>query len=156
MILKQLRIKKGLTQKACAEILGVSLRTYIRYEQEESKRDTIQYRYMIAELEKYGIIDENRGVLTIEAIKNACAEVLQNFEVNYCYLFGSYAKGKANEKSDVDLLISTQITGLEFYEMVELLREKLCKKVDVLHQSQLNNNLELTNEILKDGIKIYG
>ena len=156
MTLKQLRIKKGLSQKTCAEMLGVSLRTYIRYEQEKNKQSTIKYHYMFAELEKYGIIDEQHGILTIDAIKNKCTEVFKNYEINYCYLFGSYAKGKANEKSDVDLLISTQITGLEFYEMVELLREKLCKKVDVLHQSHLNNNIELTNEILKDGIKIYG
>ena len=45
---------------------------------------------------------------------------------------------------------------LHFFEMVETLREKLCKKVDALHQTQLKNNIELTNEILKDGVKIYG
>jgi len=40
--------------------------------------------------------------------------------------------------------------------MVEELRTVLCKKVDVLDTKQLMNNLELTEEILKDGIKIYG
>ena len=36
------------------------------------------------------------------------------------------------------------------------LREGLKKKVDVLDQKQIVNNFELVNEILKDGIKIYG
>ena len=30
------------------------------------------------------------------------------------------------------------------------------KKVDVLDMNQLKENLELTEEILKDGVKIYG
>ena len=70
-------------------------------------------------------------------------------DVNFCYLFGSYAKAKPT--SDVDLLISANVKGL-----VEEIRLKLNKKVDVLDINQLNNNIELTEEILKDGIKIYG
>ena len=73
-----------------------------------------------------------------------------------CYLFGSYAKGRATERSDVDLLVFTETTGLRFFELVEVLRESLKKKVDVLDQSQLKGNDVLVSEILKDGIKIYG
>ena len=156
MTLKELRIEKGLTQLACAHVLGVSHRTYIRYEADESKKNTLKYRYMIKELEAYGVVDEAHGILTLEQIKKICADVFECYEIEYCYLFGSYAKGKATETSDVDLLIATPINGLVFFEMVEILREKLCKKVDALHQTQLKNNVELTNEILKDGIKIYG
>jgi hypothetical protein len=39
---------------------------------------------------------------------------------------------------------------------VEEIRTALHKKVDVLDIHQLKDNLELTQEILKDGIKIYG
>lgn len=94
--------------------------------------------------------------MTLEKIKKVCGDVFKDYEVTYCYLFGSYAKGKATEKSDVDLLISTEITGIRFFELVEVLREKLKKKVDVLNQLQIRDNYELINEILKDGIKIYG
>ena len=45
---------------------------------------------------------------------------------------------------------------MKFYELVETLRENLKKKVDLLDTKQLNNNPALLNEILKDGIKIYG
>ena len=76
--------------------------------------------------------------------------------VEYCYLFGSYAKGKATPLSDVDLLISSGITGLKFFGMVEELRERLGKKVDVIEKKQLENNFELAQEILKDGVRIYG
>lgn len=40
--------------------------------------------------------------------------------------------------------------------MVEELRNKLHKKVDALDVNQLNNNLDLIQEVLKDGVKIYG
>lgn len=76
--------------------------------------------------------------------------------MKYCYLFGSYAKGKATEKSDIDLLVSMPINGMKFFELVELLREKLKKRIDLLDVSQLDKNLIHTQEFLEDGIKIYG
>lgn len=77
-------------------------------------------------------------------------------EVSFCYLFGSYVKGTAIPTSDVDLLISANIKGLKFYGLVEEIRIALHKKVDVLDMNQLKENIELTEEIFKDGIKIYG
>ena len=58
--------------------------------------------------------------------------------------------------SDVDLLISANLKGLKFYGLVEEIRTTLHKKVDVLDVNQLKDNIELMNEILKDGVKIYG
>ncbi len=82
--------------------------------------------------------------------------ILSEYDVDYCYLFGSYAKGKASGSSDVDLLISAKVTGLKYYELVERLREALHKKVDVLDTKQLLKNEELLNEVLKEGVRIYG
>jgi len=53
-------------------------------------------------------------------------------------------------------LLSSSITGMKFYGIVEELREQLKKKVEVITVSSLEGNVELLNEILKDGIKIYG
>lgn len=76
--------------------------------------------------------------------------------MEYVYLFGSYAKEKATESSDIDLLVSTSITGMEFFGLIEELRQALKKKVEVITLSSLEDNQELLHEILKDGIKIYG
>jgi len=156
MTIRQLRNEKGLTQKKCAEFLNIPLRTYERYEASEPLIDKLKYRYIIDRLSGYGFVDEEHGVLTIEQIKQICAEVLSGYPAEFCYLFGSYAKGKATETSDVDLLISLPVNGLMFYELVEELREKLKKKVDLLDVTQLTNNVELIREILKDGVKIVG
>ena len=156
MMLKELRKTKKLTQAECAAYLGVPLRTYQNYETDASKENTIKYAFMLQKLEEYGFVDETHGILTGDQIKEHCAAVFQNYDVEYCYLFGSYAKGKATEVSDVDLLISTTVSGMKFFDLVEMLRERMKKKVDVLKLEQLNNNADLLNEILKDGIKIYG
>lgn len=156
MTLKELRKQKNLTQVKCAEYLGIPIRTYQNYENDIKKQTSFKYLYMMQKLEQYGLIDESHGILTVEKIKEICTEIFSSYNVDYCYLFGSYAKGKATENSDVDLLVCTEITGIAFYDLVEILREKLNKKVDILNLQQLNENLDLVNEILKDGIKIYG
>lgn len=51
--------------------------------------------------------------------------------------------------------MATNVKGLKFFDQVEELREKLRKKVDVLDLSQVENNKDLLNKILMDGIKIY-
>ena len=141
--LKELRIEKKMTQQEVADFVGISLRSYKSYENDEEKQGKINY------------IDEETGILEPEDIKRKCAKVFANHEVNFCYLFGSYAKGKATPVSDVDLLISANVKGLKFYGLVEEIRTALHKKVDVLDMNQLKDNIELTEEILKDGIKIY-
>lgn len=153
--LKQLRLSKKLTQQEACDILGVSLRSYKEYENNEKKAGTFKYRSMISELEKYAVLDEEHGILTLNEIKDGCKAVLDEYDVKYCVLFGSYAKGKATQTSDVDLLVSTDIVGLKFFGIAERLREKLHKKVDLLDLRQLADNQALIDEILKDGVRVY-
>ena len=155
-ILKNLRNEKGLTQQQAADLAGISIRSYKSYENDISKTGTLKYNYIVNKLTAFNPVDEDHGILTIEEIKRKCSAIFEDREINFCYLFGSYAKEKATPVSDVDLLISTNIKGLKFFELVENLRCSLHKRVDVLDINQLKNNLELTQEILKDGIKIYG
>lgn len=154
--LKQIRIEKHLTQQQAAEGIGISLRSYISYENDPNKADTAKYNFLIHEIEKIKPLDEEHGMLLQEDIIKICSGIFSDYNISYCYLFGSYAKGKATEKSDIDLLISNDISGLKYYELLERLREALHKKVDMLDFNQLLNNEALLNEILKDGIRIYG
>lgn len=48
--LKSLRIERKLTQNQAADILGVSLRSYKSYENDEKKADSIKYKYMIEKI----------------------------------------------------------------------------------------------------------
>lgn len=154
--LRNLRIKAKFSQLEAAKYFGVSLRSYRDYEKDKRKENTIKYKYFVKELTNITLVDEQHGLLTIETIKNACAKVFDGYEVRCCYLFGSYAKGKETPKSDVDLLIDSDVKGIKFVGFIEKLRVELHKVVDLLDINQVIQNAELLKEILKDGIKIYG
>jgi predicted nucleotidyltransferase len=155
MTLKQARERLNMTQVEAAQYLGVSRRSYQTYENEPAYQNALKYKYLLNQIIEL-LENENKRILSLEEIKQGCEKVFSNYDVAFCYLFGSYAKGKAREDSDIDLLISTKLSGLEFFGLVEELRETLHKKVDVLDMKQLENNQELLYEILQDGIKIYG
>jgi predicted nucleotidyltransferase len=154
--IKSLRVEKKLTQAEAAILTDIPLRTFKLYENDSSRVGSIKYNYIIDELSKYGFVDETHGILSEDEIIEACSAVFKKYPVEYAILFGSYARGDATDISDVDILVSSDITGLSFYGLTEDLRAALKKKVDLLDLSQLNNNPELLNEILRDGVRIYG
>ena len=154
--MRQLREQARLTQQQVADLLQISLRSYKSYENDPEKKGTGKYRYLVRDLSEKTAVDETHGILTEEDIRSACAKTFADYPAEFCYLFGSYAKGKASEESDVDLLVSTGLKGIRYYGLVEQLRNTLKKNVDVLEINQLQNNTELIREILKDGVKIYG
>lgn len=94
--------------------------------------------------------------MEISDLKRIVSGVLDKYDVYFCYLFGSYAKGKAKGISYVDLIIDTEITGLAFFGLVEDLRTSLHKKIDLLKINQLDGNQTLLRNVMKEGIKIYG
>jgi len=155
MNIKTLRQQLGLTQSEASSIVDIPLRTYKEYENNPAKVGTIKYDYILRILQDKALVDEDHGILTFEKIQTICASIFKDKDVDCCILFGSYARGKATEKSDIDLLISTNITGLKYYGLVEELREKLHKRIDALDIRQLEENMELLNNILKEGIRIY-
>lgn len=156
MTLKELRIEKKLTQEAAASLCGVSRRSYQIYEGQDGPKEAIRYQHILEVLSKVGYLDEEHGILSAQQIRDAVQKVSVQHQVSFVILFGSYAKNKARDDSDVDLLVSTEEKGLHFYGLVEEYRVALHKKVDVLGLEQLNNNPALVAKILKDGIRIYG
>ena len=155
MTVKEARSACGISQKEAAALAGMSLRSYHSYENDPEKTGTIKYQYLLNLLSEQCRIDETHGILSMDRIRDKCTEVFRGKDVDYCYLFGSYAKGNPGEQSDVDLLISSGITGIRYYSLVEELRTALEKKVDLLDLKQLDGNQKLLNEILKYGVKIY-
>ncbi|MBA7510112.1 hypothetical protein ES705_02087 [subsurface metagenome] len=59
----------------------------------------------------------------ISEIRNLIKTIEKNgISISAAYLFGSYAKGKANEWSDIDVaLVSDNFSGIRFYDVEKLL-----------------------------------
>lgn len=99
----------------------------------------------------------NTKIYSIEDIKNMIYEILANTEVEKAILFGSYAKNKPTKNSDIDILIDSKgkIKGLKFFAMVDKIREKLDKEVDVIEKLEIDKNSKIEKEIEKTGVVIY-
>lgn len=153
--LYEIRKQLNISQIEAAKLLNVSRRTYQKYESLDNLEDE-KYNYLVYKFEKYVLVDETHGILSVNDIKKIASIIFDKYDIKSCYLFGSYAKGVATERSDVDLLIDSHITGLDFYGLIDELRIGLKKQVDLISIYQLNNNSELLSNVLKEGIKIYG
>ena len=151
MELKETRKHLGLTQPEAAVLLGIPFRTYCRYEDDPHYVGTFKYNQMISVLEEKA----TQVVLKIETIKENVSYVCQKYNVSACYLFGSYAKNKASGDSDIDLMIVSEIDGIEYYQLLAELENSLKKKVDLIRLETAIQNVKLMNEILVNGIKIY-
>ena len=76
----------------------------------------------------------NPTVLTLKQIKDRLRPVMEKHGIKEVYLFGSYARGEATNKSDVDIYcesgdVRTLIDAGFFQDEIE---EALGKKVDIV------------------------
>ena len=97
-----------------------------------NKLDNVENRN--AYLTSLVLNDIKPGILTIKEIKNRIRPVVEKHHIKDVYLFGSYARGEANENSDVDIYCSSGDveTLLDEAGLIEELEEALGKKVDVV------------------------
>ena len=144
-----------MTQVQAAKLIGVSRRTYQTYEEKGSINDV--YDEILAKLKEMGITDTGPALLSIRYIRYASSAIFAKYkEVRCAFLFGSYARGEATPKSDVDILIVAPAMGLRFYGLAADLEKALGKPVDLLTHRQLDNNEEFLARVLDEGVKIYG
>ena len=91
-------------------------------------------------------------IYSIDDIKNILNEVLQGTEVEKAVLFASYAKRKPSKNSDIDILNDSngKIKGLKFFAIIDMIREKFNKDVDVIDKTQIDKNSKIEKEIEKN------
>ena len=94
------------------------------------------------------------SVYKIEEIAERVRPVAERHNIPKVYLFGSYARGKANEDSDVDLLIDAQnVNGLFALGGVYAdLEEALNKEIDLVTIEALDERKDdpLTIKFVKE------
>jgi len=96
-------------------------------------------------------------VYTIEEIKKLLKELLKEQPVYQVILFGSYAKKKANKKSDIDLVIDSrsELKGFALLKIICKIEEKLQKEVDGFEKYEIITDSPIDREIKKTGVVVY-
>ena len=92
---------------------------------------------------------------TIDTIKSILTPVFVKYDIKQAVLFGSFAKGCANENSDVDLLVDSRLKGLRFVGFTEAVRQAVDRPVDVIDVSHIEKDSRLDKEIRLTGVTIY-
>ncbi|MFN0112094.1 MAG: nucleotidyltransferase family protein [Blastocatellia bacterium] len=87
---------------------------------------------------------------------NAVIEICRQNEVSKVGVFGSMARGEANEESDIDLLVDFSRRGITLLDVVRIereLSEALGRKVDLVTEGAISPYLR--ERILADLKVIY-
>ena len=93
-------------------------------------------------------------VYTIEEIKSIVIPIAKNYKIASISLFGSYAKGKATDKSDMDFIIEKgDLIGIKYFSLLNELEKALNCKIDLITTGF--SNKEFLNKIKKDEVLIY-
>lgn len=93
-------------------------------------------------------------MLSIPRIRECIAPICKKYPIQKAYLFGSYARGNATEKSDVDLRIEGDITS--FFMLGGIyseLSDALGKELDLL--SRLPDSEAFKKNLRKDEVLLY-
>ncbi len=96
-----------------------------------------------------------RRAYTTEELKRLLREVFIKNGIKKAIVFGSYACGSADCRSDLDLCVETSLRGLKFISFIEDIRQVLRIDPDVVRASEVVEGSRLDREIKRDGVIIY-
>lgn len=108
-------------------------------------------------MSKEGEVDEmNNKIFTIKDIEILVKPIAEKYKVKEIYLFGSYARGEADENSDLDFLVfgGEHFKRTMIFSFAEELRMILKKDVDVFEINEINSDSNFYNQIMKERMYI--
>jgi predicted nucleotidyltransferase len=96
-------------------------------------------------------------IYQINEIKSKLRHIFEAAPVYRAILFGSYAKGNATDKSDVDIVIDSkgELLNMSFYGVLEDITAQLNKRVDLFEISELSRNATICSAVEQEGIVLY-
>ena len=95
-------------------------------------------------------------IYTLAELQSTLDPVFRQYGVKKAVLFGSYAKGKATEGSDVDLYVDSGLRGLAFFGLLDGVASALEVPVDLIDASLVDHGSRIEDEIARSGVLIYG
>lgn len=95
-------------------------------------------------------------IFTIRDIQKLVKPIAEKYRVQEIYLFGSYARGEADENSDLDFLVfgGEHFKPARIFALAEELRAVLKKDVDVFEISEINRDSAFYHTIMKERLLV--
>jgi predicted nucleotidyltransferase len=95
--------------------------------------------------------DESR----INRVKEKILPVLTRYQVKKASFFGSFARGKVNRNSDVDILVelSDASSLFDFINLKNELEDTVGRKVDLVEYDTLKSSIR--NKILSEQVSLF-
>ena len=106
----------------------------------------------------------NKTAIDMDTIRAVVRLIAEQFDPERVVLFGSYARGQANEHSDVDLLVEMRVTAemdRRGNPVRRAIAERFVTLVDVVIRSPeavqkyRDDPYSLVHQALKDGVVLY-
>jgi predicted nucleotidyltransferase len=100
-------------------------------------------------------------IYTIDEIADRIRPVAEKYNLPAVYLFGSYARGEADEMSDVDIMIDrtgTKVRTLwEYGAVLEDMKESLQKETDMITTFGLDESRDkrFKKNVESEKVQIY-
>ena len=91
----------------------------------------------------------------IATLQTLLTPVFRDYGISRAVLFGSVAKKTATEKSDLDLLVTSNLHGLRFVGFTEAVRRAAQMPVDIFDVPHIEPGSRIDREIRSTGVTIY-
>ena len=96
------------------------------------------------------------SVYSVSDIQRILYPIFTAHSVRRAVLFGSYAKGCATERSDIDILVDSGLHGLSFFGLLESVSTAFRQSVDLIDVTQVESGSDIQREINNSGVQIFG
>lgn len=95
------------------------------------------------------------GVYTIPQLRDILSPIFGKYDIRKAVLFGSYGKGTASPKSDVDLLVDSGLRGLRFVGFLGDIQNAVGKDIDLFDVTHIIPDSLIDREIQQTGVVLY-
>lgn len=94
------------------------------------------------------------NIYTVDEIRQIIKELSNKYDIRNAYLFGSYARGEATEKSDIDIVIQggKDFKGGSIFSLGEEIRSNTQKAVDIFEMQELNKGTPFYDQVLQERV----
>ena len=96
-------------------------------------------------------------IYTVSELSEKLHPVFNGYDIVKAFVFGSYSRGEADDKSDIDIIVEPG-EGFRAQRVCGILEEAteiLNKDVDVYSINEFKPDSEILSEILRDRVILY-